>query len=238
MDTGWTNLLPALVMGLASTAHCGAMCGGYVVAFSTQRLSPAQLVTLHAGRILTYVAIATLFAALLSMTPSTGPLLLVINGALLSFLGWHLMAPSRSLATLDRFGARLTQPMQRLRNALLPITSFRRALAFGMLWGLLPCAMVYGAIAFGGTQGSTSAAALTVFAFGLGTLPGLAAMHLLSHRAQRILKSAAWRRAMGTVLIAWGIGTLGLALWKWSSGATAGPHSHHMHASAERWSSD
>lgn len=182
--------IAGLLLGLASSTHCVAMCGG--VASALDRAAPrgrgrriASHLLYAAGRIGSYVLFGALAGGLglalgqaigAAIGPERLPLLsrvarVAVGGLLIVFaLGLAGLAPLRPL---ERMGLPLWRRLQplvgRLRRAPAPLA----ALGLGALWGFLPCGMVYGAASVAALTGSTSAGALFMGAFGLGTVPAV-----------------------------------------------------------------
>ncbi|MEF8793173.1 sulfite exporter TauE/SafE family protein [Thiohalorhabdus sp.] len=184
------SLLPvALVIGLASWRHCLGMCGGIIGALSMGlasevRARRAALVTYviayNSGRIASYSVIGALAGAAGSgvaglLAPVEGPILLrVMVTGLVIAVGLYLAGWFPSLAVVERLGQPLWQRLEPLGRSLFPVRSPRRALAFGAVWGWLPCGMVYSALLLAvGTGGPAKGAAFMAL-FGLGTLPAVA----------------------------------------------------------------
>ena len=71
-----------------------------------------------------------------------------------------------------------------------------------MIWGWLPCAMVYATLGFAASSAVPGRGALIMLAFGLGTSPALIAAATLAGRAPRLLQRPAVRRTAGAVLLA------------------------------------
>jgi sulfite exporter TauE/SafE len=94
-------------------------------------------------------------------------------------------------------------PPAAARARLLPAQTLPRAYLAGLVWGWLPCAMVYAALAAAAFSGGAAAGALGMAAFGLGTLPFLLGAGWLAARLR------AWRRAAGATVL--GFGVYGLA---------------------------
>ncbi|MBR4738153.1 MAG: sulfite exporter TauE/SafE family protein, partial [Rhodocyclaceae bacterium] len=177
-------------MGLMSGVHCVAMCGGIVGALGastggqTHPLLPrARLWAIHfaysAGRVATYCVLGAVLGALgassllLENVLPVQMVLYVLANLLLVAMGLYLMGRTRLLAPLERAGSHLWRRVQPLTRRWLPVRGVAQALPLGMLWGFLPCAMVYGMLATALFSGSASRGALTMLAFGLGTLPNL-----------------------------------------------------------------
>jgi sulfite exporter TauE/SafE len=82
-----------------------------------------------------------------------------------------------------------------------------------MLWGITPCALVYGVLPVAMLAGSALDGALVMLAFGLGTLPNLLLAAVVLHRGQRWFDGAVARHAAGLVVAAFGIAGLYRALF-------------------------
>lgn len=206
-------LLPAMVfMGLASGAHCVGMCGGIVTAFSQARVIPIRPVradprwrqlAFNAGRVTTYAAAGAIAGSIGAAAYAAGVLpaqkaLQVALGAVLIAVGLYLAGATRLLAPLERMGAPLWSRLQPLAARLAGAPSLRGAYGAGLVWGWLPCAMVYAALSAAALAGSAAAGAAAMAAFGAGTLPFLLAAGWLAGRLR------AWRALAGGIVIAFG----------------------------------
>ena len=201
--------------GLASGVHCVAMCGGIVAAFDSGRVIPIRQKTdwhrrlaFNLGRISTY-SIAGAAAGLIGAAAyAYGALpaqqsLQIAASVMLILVGLYLAGAARLLARLASIGLPLWRRLQPLEARLLPARTPARSYAAGLVWGWLPCAMVYAALAAATFSGSAARGALAMAAFGLGTLPFLLAAGWLAARLR------AWRVAVGGAILAFG--TYGLA---------------------------
>ncbi|WP_296555807.1 sulfite exporter TauE/SafE family protein [Pigmentiphaga sp.] len=79
----------------------------------------------------------------------------------------------------------------------------------GLAWGWMPCGMSLGVLAVALVAGSAAAGALTMAAFGLGTLPNLVALSGAAGWLRRRARLPAWRIAGGVAVAAFG--AVGLA---------------------------
>ena len=102
--------------------------------------------------------------------------------------------------------------IQPLGNGLLPVTSSRRALFLGMLWGWIPCGLVYSVLIWSISAGSIVEGALLMLAFGLGTLPNLLAMGVIAEKLMAFVRQPATRQVAGLLIILFGVYTLYQAL--------------------------
>lgn len=191
-------LLAALLTGLAGAGHCAGMCGGIAGALahavpldSPHRVS--RIVSYGIGRVGSYMALGgTVGATAALLTPGDTASLMLVTRLLAALallaVGVYLLGLTASLRWLEAWGSRLWKRLSPLARRVIPVTSHPRALALGMLWGLLPCGLVYGALLYAATSGSAGQGALVMLAFGIGTLPatlglGLAAAWLARHAA-------------------------------------------------------
>ena len=135
-------------------------------------------------------------------------------------LGLYLTGLTGALAFTERIGHRLWQRVQPLTKRFLPVRGVAQALPLGMLWGWLPCGMVYSVLAMALLTGSAARGAATLLAFGLGTLPNLMLAGLLLVRFRNLAQAPALRIGSGLVVLAfgaWGLynaSSLGGRLWQ------------------------
>ena len=135
-------------------------------------------------------------------------------------LGLHLGQWWNGVARLERLGQRAWRALRPLTARLLPVDSPGKALLLGSLWGWLPCGMVYSALLTAMLAGDAAQGALTMLAFGAGTLPMLVAAGVSGARLRNRIAGAGWRRLAGLVVLAFGVlgllraaefGSLGIA---------------------------
>ncbi len=201
--------------GLVSGVHCVAMCGGIVAAFDAKKVIPIReeavwrrRIAFNLGRISTYSVAGAVAGVLGAAVYASGVLpaqetLQVALGVLLIVVGLYLAGGARALSLVESLGVPLWRRLQPLAARLLPARTLPRAYVAGLVWGWLPCAMVYAALAAAAFAGSPPRSALAMAAFGLGTLPFLLAAGWLAARLR------AWRVTIGGAVL--GSGIYGLA---------------------------
>jgi sulfite exporter TauE/SafE len=228
------TLLSVFLVGLLGGVHCAGMCGGIVsvmgatavrprraqalasIPVLTARPAPAlpMLLAYNAGRILSYAVAGTLAGALGSTALMVRHLLpvqqiaFVLANLLLVAMGLYLTGTLRSVAVLESAGQRLWGALRPLASRLLAADRLRTAFAAGLVWGWVPCGMVYGVLIAALVSGSATEGAALMLAFGLGTLPNLLALGWSAHAASRLLAHRAPRIAAGVLVIAFGIAGL------------------------------
>jgi uncharacterized protein len=208
-----TELVAGLVLGLSGSAHCALMCGPLVLALHRGAAPPGTLAAHHLGRLAVYAVagLAAGTAGAIAEGTGVGRLLAVATGVLLVVTACRTARAGTGAglgAAMGRGLARLTALTARVGRG----WPYARGFALGALNGLLPCGMVYTAVAASLALGGTSRAALFMLGFGLGTVPmltaALAAIPRLSSRlsARRSLVARLVVVALGLLLIAQGVG--------------------------------
>ncbi len=209
------TLLSALLMGLIGSTHCIGMCGGIVSTlnadFSGRRPASPFAIQLgyNLGRITSYASIgllAGLFTSqLMNRLPDPHAVSMKISGVFFILLGIYISQVFNSLGFLERAGSHLWKHIEPLGRKYLPARDPLAAWKLGLIWGWLPCGLVYSALALAVTQTSAPAAALTMLAFGIGTLPTLMLIGHFSQQLRLWLQQRWLRYLLGGLLVAYGL---------------------------------
>jgi len=176
------------MLGILGTGHCIGMCGPLVMAFPARSGRVASHLYYHLGRISTYVVIGSVMggigvglAEIAAATGGSYPVwvariqmgvslvaavfLLVFGLARLGIIsepGWMAMASPDKIPGYRKL---LTSTFLKKRHA--------EMLLLGMMMGFLPCGLSFAAFTRALPSGSPITGAALVFAFALGTVPGL-----------------------------------------------------------------
>ncbi|MBU1189859.1 MAG: sulfite exporter TauE/SafE family protein [Gammaproteobacteria bacterium] len=224
-------MLAAAAAGLAGSGHCFGMCGG-IAALAGQRGRHSDVLLINLGRLGGYAVIGTLGAGLLAaglgvtgLTRFAGTSRLLV-GSLLLLVAISMLVGGHWLAGLNRFAGQLWQRLQPLTGKLLPVQSAWQALAFGMLWGWLPCGLVYAVAPVAWSSGNAASGALIMAAFGAGTLPSMSAMGLATGRIRRWLKSPRVKLFSGLLVLLSALSLLYGPIMHWLLPAAGHQHMH------------
>lgn len=205
-----TGLVAALVAGLVGSVHCFGMCGGIAGALGMAGGGRASFaVAYSAGRIASYAvagAIAGGVGAGLAGAAGLGPWLRLVMGIMLVLLGLQVALNLKLLAPLEAAGASLWRTLAPVARRLVPPRNTAQALALGLLWGWLPCGLVYGMLAAAAASGGPLHGAAFMAVFGLGTAPAMIGLAWASGRGGRWL-TIRRRRALGWLLVVFGAWT-------------------------------
>ncbi|MCC7548838.1 MAG: sulfite exporter TauE/SafE family protein [Burkholderiales bacterium] len=203
--------------GLLGGVHCAGMCGGIVAALSGQ--AGGRRWSLHlgysAGRVTSYAvagaivgaagSIGLLFDGVLPVQMA----LYVLANVLLIGLGLYLAGVSRVVARFERLGLALWQRLQPLTRHLLPADTLPLAIGLGLLWGWIPCGLVYAILGTALLAGNPLDGAAIMLAFGLGTVPNLLLAGLALRKFTGVTRARPVRMAAGGLVL--GFGVYGLA---------------------------
>jgi uncharacterized protein len=220
--------LAAAALGLLGSAHCVAMCGGMVglgaaaqkrslpiAASGAPRRTFAIGAAQHAGRLGSYALAGALAGGAGRLAAASWQIgLELAAGALMIGLGLFLCGLMPSFSRVEALGAPLWRRIRPLGQRLLPMRTPWQALGFGALWGFLPCGLVYSAIPLASLAGSAGQGALTMLAFGAGTLPALVAVTALLGTLRRFFGNARLRVVGGALVALLGAVHLTLAVDK------------------------
>ncbi|MDO4906779.1 sulfite exporter TauE/SafE family protein [Neisseria sp.] len=212
---GDITLLTLFLLGFFGGSHCVGMCGGLSSAFALQ-LPPHinrfwLIVLLNAGRVSSYVLIGVLVGLLgqigisLDQTSRLQNGLFVAANVLLLLLGLYLAGLSSWAVRVESLGKSVWRRLNPLLNRLLPIRSVPACFGVGMLWGWLPCGLVYSASLYALGSGSAGQGGLYMLAFALGTLPNLLAMGWFAAQLKNVLQQKPLRLAAGLLVAAWAV---------------------------------
>jgi sulfite exporter TauE/SafE len=204
------ELLAALVLGLASSVHCVAMCGPLLLALHRPAGgagSTTRVACHHTGRLATYAGFGLIAGSVgrLAAVAGFGRGLTVTAGAFLLvgvIARAGVFGRGRTMVGPGRVIARGLAAMRR-RAEPHPVLG---ALLLGGLNGLLPCTPVYAAVTAATAMPDPSRAVAFMLLFGLGTIPSLVLVSALAAKIPPVVR----RRAVLVTPVA--IGLLGLLL--------------------------
>ena len=229
MDDSAVRFLAAFLIGLSGGVHCFGMCGGIVGAL-TLGLPPAPdhplwtrlpyLLAYNGGRMASYVVAGALaggvgaWAAHLIAMHHAQLGLQLLAGLFMMLLGLYLAGWWPILRRLEQAGGVLWRQIEPLGRRWLPVRTPAQALGIGLVWGWLPCGLVYSVLIWAMSAGGALNGALLLLCFGLGTLPTLLAMGAVAATLAGFIRKPAVRQAVGILVMLFGGYEIGLAAWR------------------------
>ena len=214
------NLIIAFNLGILSTLHCLGMCGGIVSALSIAMPDDVNkniykrskiILGYNIGRITSYTIAGTIAGAssgvvILVFDPQYAHRLLQFLAAIILILIGLNLAGWLSLSNkFDGIGIRLWRHIQPLVRNLIPVNGFIPAFKTGILWGWLPCALVYSVLLWALVSGSAFRGGLLMFFFGLGTLPSMITAGSLSSSLFEHFRKTKIRKIAAVIIIIFGL---------------------------------
>ncbi len=127
---------------------------------------------------------------------------------------------------------RFWQSLAPIRKKVLPIDSFGKALFAGLLWGFLPCGLVYGALMMAIAGNNITTGAALMFVFGLGTMPMLIATQKTVGMLQSNIKHFRLRQINGVIMLLSGLAVIFIPMMMHHN-HNQGSHSHASHSMNE-----
>ncbi len=229
MDAIVTSYITAFLLGLFSTVHCIAMCGSVIGALTlslpieireSQRKMLPYVFNYNLGRLVSYGMAGAIVGILSSpLTAFNGHLVLrYLSVIVMIAMGLYLAGWFPKFARMERIGAPIWRWLQPIGQKFLPVKTKSQALFLGLVWGWLPCGLVYAALAVASTAGDPVKASLVMLSFGAGTLPAVMGAGLFTGMLASLARNTQLRKVAGVLIIAMAIATL---FW---------PVSHHVHS--------
>lgn len=238
IDTPALSFLSVFVVGLLSGVHCLGMCGGIVAALSfgvdaetRRKQNLLFLILYNLGRIGSYTLAGVIVGSIGSVlsqqfaSHTVHQVLQTFSAAVMILMGLYLARWWLILTRLEQAGGILWRVIEPTARKLIPIRHAYQSLLVGVLWGWLPCGLVYSMLTMSLTSNSALQGGLLMLSFGLGTLPNLLLMGIFAANLQRFMHHPAIRIIAGLLVIAMGVYLLLNAWWPVSDD----PHAHHRH---------
>lgn len=187
-------LTSALILGLIGSFHCVGMCGPIAVALPLNNQSWLSrlfgTLLYNIGRAITYALMGAIFG-ILGEGIQLGGFQSIVSIAMGVIMILSVLFPFlfRNTAFVNRYIYGYVSKLKSQLGPLLKNRSLGSLFIIGLLNGLLPCGLVYVALAGAIATGSVVSGALFMFVFGIGTAPLLAVLTLLGNVISGSLKS-------------------------------------------------
>jgi len=192
------------------------MCGGIIGALSFSlpeeirqqrwRMLP-YIAAYNFGRIGSYALAGAIAGGLGQelfqlISPQYGHLILqAIGSSVMIGIGLYLAGWFPGFAQIERLGRPLWAKIEPHAQKLLPVRSPLQAFFFGLLWGWLPCGLVYSTLILATSAGDALHGAVFMLAFGLGTLPAVMTAGIITGWMARLNRLPWIKASVGLTLI-------------------------------------
>lgn len=202
------SFVAAFLIGLAGSVHCFGMCGGIVSAFNyaipSGHHSIYYTISYNVGRILSYCiagAVTALLGKLVSHQAQFGIVILQSLSAFFLFLmacyigGWW-----QGLVLTEKIGMRLWTKIRPWSKRFIPFKHPIAALPYGMVWGWLPCGLVYSTLTWALASADAVKGASIMLGFGLGTFPVMILIALGINHITNLIRHPITKHLIATLL--------------------------------------
>ena len=215
MPVDWLTLTAAAAAGLLGGLHCVAMCGGLATGLSSLGGGGlAAALQANLGRVGGYALAGATAGGLghglvdIARLDGLAPVLRGLLGVWMVLVGWALWArrPVRPLGV--RPAVAVWARLRPLQQRLVPADRAWKRVGLGALWGWLPCGLSGTLLVAAWLQADARNGALTMAAFGLGTLPLMVPLAWTGARALQGRHAAKTRRWGGVAIMGMGVLTM------------------------------
>lgn len=206
------SLLSAFIMGLVGSGHCIVMCGGVAssLQLASKNLSSIKVsLAYNLGRVSSYciagMLVATLGASFAKQNTHFALGVKIFSGIFMILLALYVMRLANTLKFVESMGKTLLwQHIVKFNKFFLPVDNLKKAFGYGMLWGWLPCGLVYSALIWTLQANSALHGASIMMAFALGTLPAMLTIGQSAQHLSRFLNHNLVRLALGSIFVWYG----------------------------------
>lgn len=176
-------IISAFALGILGSLHCIGMCGPLVMSMPFQKVENGKLLfaslSYHFGKTMTYGLMGILAGAI-----GQGFAFLKWQQILSVFAGVILIAITLMPMLKEKF--KISLPLQNWFSTIFAkmgeSPKLKYFVAFGFLNGLLPCGLVYTALAGAAVSSSMVNGVIFMIFFGLGTIPSLTSIILFQNK--------------------------------------------------------
>ncbi|MBK8815258.1 MAG: sulfite exporter TauE/SafE family protein [Methylococcaceae bacterium] len=217
LDPSFTSsYLVAFAMGLATSLHCVGMCGS-IIGTLTLSLSPSVrankrllipfVFNYNFGRITSYTLAGAIAGVVESFIPAPITefngyrVLQILSAVVMASAGFYIAGWLPRFAYIEKTGFYFWKLIEPYGRKLIPVKDPIQAFLFGLVWGWLPCGLVYTALALSLTTGDVAKSAITMFSFGLGTLPAVMGIGIMTSILTRLSRMQRFKQLIGLFMI-------------------------------------
>ena len=209
----------AFIIGLLGSTHCAGMCGGIISGLTLgisktnrRKYFFSYSLIYNLGRIISYAAAGAITAGMGNIADNYDFGIEIRKGFTLLaaitmiFIGLYINGWSRNvILRIEKIGTFLWRWIEPFAKKLLPVNSKKQALIAGLIWGWLPCGLVYSSLFLAISANNMIKGIIIMTSFGIGTLPTLITFGYFSNSLINHLKKKWVRFFAGLMIIFFGI---------------------------------
>lgn len=216
-----SEALAAFTVGLFSAGHCLGMCAGISTAVSFQggenKSNIVSLLFYNGGRLFSYAVMGAIASGLVSGVIQISQfaqglnILRFLAAIMMILLALYIGRFWNGLSFFENIGNKIWRHLSPISAKLLPLKSPMASFPLGLLWGWLPCGLVYSALSWAIASGSWQQGLLIMLAFGAGTLPAMLFVGSFAGKMHKFLNHLIFRLLSCFILMSYGLFTAYMA---------------------------
>lgn len=228
----WMNpavLSTAFLAGLLGSGHCFGMCGGIAAGLGAMSKGRALVPALqfNLARLFSYAVLGLVAATVLGGISGLMPIarwLRLLTALMILLIGLKFLFNFRGIDFIERGGAGLWKKVMPFALKAGNRQDGMGRVLLGLCWGLIPCGLVYTVLMTAASTANALGGAMTMLAFGLGTLPAMLGLTAAAPALSAFLEDRTVRRVIGFALVVLAIWTVAMMWGAMSQGATSHAH--------------
>jgi sulfite exporter TauE/SafE len=229
----WVNpavLSTAFLAGLLGSGHCFGMCGGIAAGLGAMSKGRAFVPALqfNLARMFSYAVLGLVAASVLSGVSGLMPIarwLRLLTAVMILLIGLKFLFNFRGIEFIERGGAGLWKKILPFAMMAGNRQDGIGRLLLGICWGFIPCGLVYTVLMTAASTANALGGAVTMFAFGLGTLPAMLGLTAAAPTLSSFLEDRTVRRVIGFALVVLAVWTVVMMWGAITQGSVS--HAHH-----------
>ncbi|BCE02855.1 sulfite exporter TauE/SafE family protein [Marinicellulosiphila megalodicopiae] len=173
LNNYWPHIITGFLLAFAAAGHCIGMCGGLIQGLNVQTkqgINWGKLWRYQFGRVTTYFILTLLVSA--AFFPLTSKFVVIsrtIAALFLIMLGLHFLNVKIFTQTLEKLALPFWRRISSMAQMLLRANQgFKQYLA-GIVWGCIPCGLLYSVIPYSVNLADLKASLLLMAGFSFGT---------------------------------------------------------------------
>jgi len=209
----WWSIVTIAFIG--SFGHCIGMCGGFIIAYSSNKIDSsmnkqAQFIrhlTYNIGLVSSYIIIGMVFGfigSVIAMSMSMHVILFIFAGVIMIITGLGMLGVSKLIHLLE--GSVMKMPwFKALFSKLIKSKSVGSFFALGVMNGFFPCGFVFFFAAKAAASASMINGGLIMAVFGLATVPTLLSIGQSVSLLQKMEFRAMMNKIAAIAIVVYGI---------------------------------
>ena len=222
-------LSTAFLAGLLGSGHCFGMCGGIAAGLGAMSRGRAFMPALqfNLARMTSYAVLGLVAASVLGGVSGLMPWarwLRLLTALMIMMIGLKFLFNFRGIEFIERGGAGLWKKILPFALKAGNRQDWIGRLLLGFCWGFVPCGLVYTVLMTAASTANPVSGAVTMLAFGAGTLPAMLGLTAAAPALASFLEDRTVRRVIGFALVILAVWTVAMMWGSMTQGTMSNAH--------------